>query len=331
MAFNVLGLTVETERVYAELVGLPRATAREVADTCGLSTPAVARLLAALVKDGLATRATGRPPRFTAVAPDVAVAALIRRQEEQLDEARLLVHRLTDAHREASRISHPDMPVELLTDRADISAAVRRLTAEACSEVRILDRPPYVDRPGSNLEGQLQRQREGVAYRVVYARAAVAWPGRLEGDILPSVRAGEQARVRAELPLKLVICDSRDALIPFSLAPGGLSAAYLVHSSPLLAALESLFEAEWERALPLCVTGQAPRTGATEEPPDDGPDVETRHLLTLLAAGLTDAAIARAQGWSERTTQRRIQRLMAELGAPTRFQAGLLAARRGWL
>lgn len=75
MAFNVLGLTDETERAYAVLVGLPRATARELADACGLSTPAVARLLTALVNNGLAMRATGRPPRFTAVAPDVAVSA----------------------------------------------------------------------------------------------------------------------------------------------------------------------------------------------------------------------------------------------------------------
>ncbi|MEU2735442.1 winged helix-turn-helix domain-containing protein [Streptomyces sp. NPDC007095] len=52
---------------------------RELADACGLSTPAVARLLAALVNNGLVAGATGRPPRFTAVVPDVAVTALIRR------------------------------------------------------------------------------------------------------------------------------------------------------------------------------------------------------------------------------------------------------------
>ena len=42
-------------------------------------------------------------------------------------------------------------------------------------------------------------------------------------------------------------------------------------------------------------------------------------------------AIARAKGWSARTTQRRVQRLMSSLGATTRFQASLEAARRGWL
>jgi DNA-binding CsgD family transcriptional regulator len=214
------------------------------------------------------------------------------------------------------------MAVELLTDRDDISSAVGRLTADARSEVRAFDRPPYVDRPGSNLDLQIQRQRSGVVHRVIYSQEAVAWPGRMTSDIGPSMRAGEKARVRPELPLKLVISDNRVAIIPFSLAAGGQSAAYLIQQSPMLVALESLFEAEWERAVAL---------SDNPVPEADGPDVDTRHLLTLLASGLTDAAIARSLGWSERTTQRRIHRLMQELGASTRFQASLTAARRGWL
>ncbi|MGW3624189.1 helix-turn-helix domain-containing protein [Streptomyces sp. NPDC000880] len=331
MEFNVLGLTEETERVYAALVGMPRCTAAELADVCGISAPTVGRLLSRLVKDGLASRAAGRPPRFSAAAPDVAVSGLIQEREQQLNEARALMQQLTETHREATRISHPDMAVELLMDRDDISAAVLRLTSGARREVCAFDRPPYVDRPGSNLDGQLERQRTGVVHRVIYDREAVSWPGRLQGDIVPSVRAGEQARVRPELPLKLVISDSRAAIIPFSLAPGG-QAAYLIHGSPMLVALQSLFEAQWERAVPLLGAARQPagRPAADAQQPGQ-PDGETRALLALLASGLTDAAIARTQGWSARTTQRRIQRLMNELGASTRFQASLAAARRGWL
>jgi DNA-binding MarR family transcriptional regulator/DNA-binding CsgD family transcriptional regulator len=331
MALNVLGLTEEAERVYAVLVHLPQATASELAGACELSVPATARQLTGLVKEGLATRTTVRPPRFTAVAPDIAVTALIRRREKQLDEARSQVHRLMEAHREASRISSPDLAVELLTQRADISDAVQRLTTQAQREIRVFDRPPYVDPPGSNLAEQIKRQRRGVAHRVIYSRAAVAWPGRIEGDILPSVRVGEQARTRAELPLKLVICDSRVAIVPFSSAPGGQSAVYLVKRSPMLVALESLFEVEWDRAVPLPLMGLTPSTEAGRESATDEPDQETRSLVSLLAAGLTDSAIARTQGWSERTTYRRIHRLMSQLGVDTRFQAGLTAARRGWL
>jgi DNA-binding CsgD family transcriptional regulator/DNA-binding MarR family transcriptional regulator len=331
MELNVLGLAEETEHVYTTLVGRPRCTASELAKACGLTPSGVGRLLSVLVRDGLATRTAGRPPRFSATVPDVAVAALIDEQQHRLDQARSLVHRLMETYREAARITHPEVAVELLTDRDDISSAVGRLTADARREVRAFDRPPYVDRPGSNLDLQIERQRHGVVHRVIYDQEAVAWPGRMHNDIGPSIRAGEKARVRPELPLKLVISDSRVAIIPFSLAAGGQSAAYLIHPSPMLVALESLFEAEWERAVAVSDTGTVavgnlpPGSDATQ------PDAETRCLLTLLASGLTDAAIARSQGWSERTTQRRIHRLMNQLGASTRFQASLTAARRGWL
>jgi DNA-binding CsgD family transcriptional regulator/DNA-binding MarR family transcriptional regulator len=324
MELDVLGLSGETQRVYAALVGLPRSPASRIAEACAMPPAAAGRLLARLVRDGLAIRAAGRPPTFTAAAPDVAVTALIQEREHRLDAARSLVQRLTEAHREALRISDPDIAVELLTDREDISAAVHRLTDGARREVRAFDRPPYVDRPGSNFATQLERLRTGVVHRVVYDRAAVAWPGRLEDDILPSVRTGEQARVRAVLPLKLVISDDRAAIIPFSLAAGGHAAAYLIHRSPMLTALEALFEAEWERAAPL-------RDGGGQAKGPGPEDAATRELLLLLTSGSTDAAIARALGWSPRTTQRRIHRLMADLGASTRFQAAALAARRGWL
>ena len=58
---------------------------------------------------------------------------------------------------------------------------------------------------------------------------------------------------------------------------------------------------------------------------------QQRILLGMLAVGLTDEAIGRQLGWHPRTVQRHVRRLMSDLGAQTRFQAGLQAARRGWL
>jgi DNA-binding CsgD family transcriptional regulator len=165
--------------------------------------------------------------------------------------------------------------------------------------------------------------------------------------------------VHPDLPLKLVIADGTTAIIPFSLAPGGHATAYLIHRSPLLFALECLFESYWTRSAPIlgddngaqaqpapAQTAQSPAPQACEDAgtqdaaganptaandADECPDEETRMLLALLAGGLTDKSIGRAMAWSERTTQRRIQQLMVRVGAVTRFQASLMAARRGWL
>jgi DNA-binding NarL/FixJ family response regulator len=270
--------------------------------------------------------------RYLAAAPDVVISDLIGKREAELNRARSFVHELMRTHREASRISHPDLAVEVLTNRDDISALARRIQADARVQVRAFDRPPYVDRPGTNFGMQVEKERQGVRHRVIYDRGALAWPGRLEHDIVPSLKAGEQARLRSELPLKLVLSDDRVGIIPFSLAPRGEATAYVIHHSSLLVALAALFEAEWERALPLSeILADRADVERSGLPNGDAPDEDTRSLLTLLAAGLSDAAIARSLEWSERTTQRRIQRLLHTLGANTRFQASVLAARRGWL
>ena len=55
------------------------------------------------------------------------------------------------------------------------------------------------------------------------------------------------------------------------------------------------------------------------------------HLLSLLSDGRSDSTIARLSGISLRTVERRVRSLMDRLGAKTRFQAGVQAARRGWI
>lgn len=86
-----------------------------------------------------------------------------------------------------------------------------------------------------------------------------------------------------------------------------VDSSLIVHPSALLDALVSLFEALWRSAVPL--------------PGQDAPD-DT--VLALLAAGLTDDAIARRLSISTRTVQRRVRDLCDRLGARTRFQAGAL-------
>lgn len=55
---------------------------------------------------------------------------------------------------------------------------------------------------------------------------------------------------------------------------------------------------------------------------------EQRSILAALAAGLTDGHAAKLLGLSDRTFARRVAELMALLGATSRFQLGMQAARR---
>ncbi|MFB7508127.1 helix-turn-helix domain-containing protein, partial [Streptomyces broussonetiae] len=158
-----------------------------------------------------------------------------------------------------------------------------------------------------------------VRIRAVYEAGSVSAPGRL-AEIREVVTAGEEARVLPELPCKLAIVDDRWAMLPVATGSEA-QAAVLVRASSLLDALTGMFEAYWHRAVRV--------------PDADGPTIGAGNrrgeLLTLLSAGFTDDSIARQLGVSPRTVQRWVREVMDDLGARTRFQAGIQAARAGLL
>jgi DNA-binding CsgD family transcriptional regulator len=323
---DAVGITGTAARVYAELVETDQLSAGQVAERCAISPRQAAAELRNIASLGLAFRVTGRPVRYRAVAPDLAISTLIAEREKQLRDARATMHRLTEVFQENSRVRHPDAHVEVVHGTPNIARLAVRVHEQTQRQLRGFDRPPYSQEPGASFRVEGSRLAVGVAYRIIYDGAALAIPGRMHEDIVPSSAAGEQARTRPDLPIKLIISDDQLALIPAAVTSRSIDTTFVIHRSPILDALMALFEAEWAKATPIPGTRDAP--GAA---PAGTPDTETAALLAMLAAGMTDASIARSLSWSMRTTQRRMRQLMTDLGVTSRFQAGVAAREKGWL
>lgn len=320
---EAVGITGTAARVYAELVQADQLSAGQVAERCAISARQAAAELRSIASLGLAFRVSGRPVRYRAVAPDLAISTLIAQREKELRGARATMHRLTAVFQDASRVRHPDAHVEVVHGTPNIARLSIRVLEQTQHQLRGFDRPPYSHEPGTNYRLEDSRLAVGVTYRVIYDNAALAIPGRMTDDILPSSAAGEQARTRPELPIKMLISDDLFALIPAAVTSRSIETTFVIHRSPILDALIALFEAEWAKATPIPGTPSAPSTGA--------PDSDTAALVAMLAAGMTDASIARSLSWSMRTTQRRMRQLMTDLGVTSRFQAGVAAREKGWL
>lgn len=108
----------------------------------------------------------------------------------------------------------------------------------------------------------------------------------------------------------------------------GVQMRLLVSSSPLVTALSHLFDSLWDRAIPVHEALNQRAASRQGHIPMHELD---RQILALMAAGVKDAGIARQLGIGLRTVRRRIGMLMEQLDAETRYQAGLQAARRGWM
>jgi DNA-binding CsgD family transcriptional regulator len=325
--FQALGLSPSEENLYTVLVHSPRSTVAELASYGSVSSQQATRDLHRLVQQGLANRLPGRQGRYIAVAPDIAIEPLLAKREDELRQARLGSSDLMKAFHAASRQEHPAELVEIITGESNIRSRTDQLPGAARKQIRGFDRPPYVMSPNEGISQEASRIREGVSYRVIYSAQAVMLPGRLEGEIRDACAAGEQARVRPDLPTKLWIVDDTLALIPIKSTQQAIATCFIVRPCDLLDSLIALFEAEWERAVPLrAFLGEDP---VAQDMPD--PDETRTAVLSCLAAGLTDEGIARSLGCSLRTAQRHIRRLMHDLNASSRFQAGMEARQRGWV
>ena len=317
--FDVLDPDRDQGRLYRALAAQPSSDVDRLAAATGLSTGDTARVLDELADLGAAARTddgwVARPPvrvMSEVLRAEEARRTVLWRAGAELDElyhaARLDADRTTD--------------VEPVADLAELFALTERVQERARDRIRWLDRPPYRSTPerfAAQESLQARRMADGVAYRTLYHQA-VYDDADLFASMTRMIEAGEDARVLADLPVKLVIGDDHIALLVPEPARSGVAGSLVVHASGLLNAFCGVFETLWTLGVP--VTAAEPAVRLSEQ---------DRTIITLMAAGQTDEAIARRLRLSRRTVVRRITALLDRLGSTTRFQAGVQAANRGWL
>ncbi len=314
-----LGVPADDEALYRVLLRSPHATLADLGEATGWLPARLRRHLRGLESIGLLTRTPTRPVRYIPAAPDAAAEVLALKRQEEIERSRASAALLAEEFRVASGDASP---VTIVRGREANAHRFFQTQQATRNEILILDKAPYLVEPvDRQLAVQASQLRRGVSYRTIYDETSLGTTEKLiQARELAS--QGEQSRVLADVPLKLVVSDRKIALVPFVLATE--QETMVLQSSALLDGLITLFELLWQRATPLWSPGpRQPGPGTLTE--------EDELLLALSAAGLTDEAVARRLGVAQRTVERRMRRVMNLLGAQTRFQAGLQAARLGIL
>jgi len=129
---------------------------------------------------------------------------------------------------------------------------------------------------------------------------------------------GAQARITEEIPFRMAVFDRTMAMLALDMKVF-FHGVLIVRDPAVVAALVRVHRMWWD-------AGRDPVTRRPQEPP--------AHLVPVLAClhdGLPDHAAAARLGLSPRTYARRVSELLTLLGATSRFQAAVAAARRGWL
>ncbi|GGT19687.1 helix-turn-helix domain-containing protein [Streptomyces griseoviridis] len=321
---GVLGLEEAQESAYRVLVSVGAADVPELARRLALGEQDTERALRRLEQNGLAAQSPGRPGRWVAAPPGVALGALLTQHRHELERAELAAALLAEEYRAAAGEPAVHDLVEVVTGAAAVTRRFLQLQLGAAEEVCALVTGSPVAVTGMENHAEEEATARGVRYRAVVERAVLDRPDGIT-ELTAALDRGEQVRVVDRVPTKLVVADGTLALVPLT-ARSAEPAALVVHASGLLELLTGLFETVWREALPLRLGSR----GVSENAPD-GPDATDLEILSLLLAGLTDASVAKQLDLGLRTVQRRVKRLMELTGVTTRLQLGWHAYERGWV
>ena len=324
---EALGLEPSTEAVYRLLLDEPSWGITDLAAHLVWTEDAVRSALDTLVDLRLLRPSKDGPDDMRPVSPELGLTGLLSRsetellkQQRQIEATRAAVAQFTAQY--AGRREYVSDVVERLEGLAEVRVRLEELAQSARHEC-LSFLPGGAQKPDTmSASKPLDQQalERGVVLRSIYqdsfrndapTREYVRWLAGLGGE----------TRTVASLPMLMVVVDREVALVPLDPADGRAGALEL-RSPGAVAAMSALFEHVWSIGVPW-----------GETPPRDarGLSTQEQELLRLLADGHTDEIASRRLGVSLRTVRRMASDMMARLGARSRFEAGVRAARHGWL
>lgn len=330
-------VNVTMMRTYSCLLRRPGSTVEEIAALVDLPVKEVRTAVADMRTLRLA-KDCGHDT-WAVVSPQAASEEYVQPLEADLQERRSrldseherirMIRRsladLAPLYHEVRRSTIADAPIELLSGTDRVRAALTAAALECQSEVLAVQ-------PGSLHDADILMEaaprdiallERGAKLRFLYHHAARTHLP-LQAYVSRLVPRGAEVRTVAQVHERMIIFDRT---LAFLAVPDGAAVygdesvqAVVIRDSTLISHLCGMFEAIWLSGIVM-----NPRELGYG---DAGNDL-ARAVAALLAEGHKDEVIARRLGISVRSCRRHVAGLSQELGAQSRFQAGVLAVRAG--
>ena len=296
----------------------------------GMDKDEIAQCRDELLVNRLLQLDTADGDRLLPVNPEVAAARMaepmeetIRVYREAVDTSRERLLQLMPAYLGRTVSGHVPGGLEIITDAAEVQLMVNQAAAKCSREMMTVQPGGYRD-PAvleAALPQDLAAVHRGVRFRVLYQHTSRTQLS-MRSYVAAIVEAGAQVRTADQLAERMFIFDREVAFIPKRSQPDQAPGAVVVREPVLISFLCALFDQFWVSAVPFITDGPGYQNVS---------DDLRRSILDLLAQGLKDEVVARRLGMSVRTCRRHIASLMQELGAESRFEAGVRAAQFGLL
>ncbi|MFN2518131.1 MAG: LuxR C-terminal-related transcriptional regulator [Jatrophihabitantaceae bacterium] len=315
-------------KLYRALLTQPGSTLAQVAPGLGSTAGELDKPAATLTDLGL-LRADGSD-QVIAVSPMLAEAIVLGAEDLELGARRASA----EARRNAIRGLVPDwnaafsgpaqdVSVDVISDQAEMANVLMHY-ADRCQNELLSVAPGRL--PTTRVDSRtrianLYSLRRGVRTRALYQHTALR--DRASRSYLYELAEnGATIRFASSVPGRSLVVDRDVALLPIPTNDAGRHGLVVVREPNVIAWVVATFEQLWSEASPLeeVIHHQRDKTEL---------DHTRAAILRLMAEGEKDEAISRRLSISVRTCRRHIADYMTQVGATSRFQAGVIAARAG--
>jgi DNA-binding CsgD family transcriptional regulator len=270
--------------------------------------------------------------RLNAISPMLAEATVLGAEDLELGARRASVEARRNAIRrlvvdwnEALTVAAPNrVAIDVVSDQTQIGNVMMHYADRCQNELLSVaaGRAPKTRIDSRTRIANLYSARRGVRSRLLYQHAALR-DRHTRSYLSELADNGARIRFASSVPGRSLVIDGEVALLPVPLSDHkhGL---VVVHEPNIVSWVIATFEQLWAESQPL-------EDALNRQGNAAGLDQTRVAILRLMAEGEKDEAISRRLSISVRTCRRQIADYMAQVGASSRFQAGVIAARSGHL
>lgn len=251
------GLQEYEAKTYYLLLTQSSLNPTEISKLSGVPRTKIYTVLDNLVKKGFCIRVPGKEKKYKALNPQVAFSEFMHKIEEKRENISHLVTNLEAVYESNYKNSSLDDYIEILTSNKQIHERYLSLLKNTKHELISFVKPPYAHEGNKHKLNSQEEQfyllaNKGIGKRVLYEYPHGKDINFLIPHIEKCVKAGENARMLENIPIKMIISDGENVLMALNnseLANSNFTCIIIEHPD-LAKANKILFEHLWNQAMP---------------------------------------------------------------------------------
>ncbi|MCD4796754.1 MAG: hypothetical protein K8R49_06270 [Candidatus Cloacimonetes bacterium] len=242
-----MGLSVNEAKVYLALLEKGISQVIELVTPSEVPQQKIYSVMQKLLNKGLCSLIPGKVKKYKPEKPETVISEFITDYEKQITSAKNLIIELESQYQRGlnnTNIEH----IEIIKNKRQIAEKMIYLEKKAREEVLSFNKPPYA-MTKRNVE-EIKGLKRGVKYKSIYQTADLKEViGRSVVEMY--MKGGEEVKVASELPIKMMIFDSKIALFTLEESVTQLNnfSTVVIRNSDLVKVLIENFNTYWQNAM----------------------------------------------------------------------------------